>query len=351
MDNKRSVSFFWSLAADFEPDAGLQHHVELAAGRLARLCERAGSAKNQLLASFQRQAHGRFEAALTLRHRWFLFFCSEQALSPVDAFEAACVKLEETVERLGRFQRKPSTGEPVRPFKRTGAKAPSQPEDLLKEMAADFSHRLRRTVRRRLRTEAIIHPDWPIGEISDGDVVDETIARLLISHPKDIPFGAFWPWALGVCEDVLDECLEELQRIAETTVSLEESLAEEDGIDDGYDIEHPWHILQRVLEPSEAELGDATPDERDRAPSTVAEYHDFVRCLHETMAGWPRKERQVAEYYCFEGMTPQEIGRLQKRPQESVVRTLKHILPRLREAMDETRTAPSPRSGSRPGPA
>ncbi len=352
-------SFPWSLSADFQTDEQTRQRARHAAERLARLTASASGrrVKRRLLLCLHRAAAQDYLAEATLRSGDLLFHAEGRGAVLSVALETALAALERNLKRHFRSAGGPSgpTAEAPKTLRSRvsdlippveeeapGAGVPKTPSDVLEEATMDHLRRLRRFARRRLRTEAIIHPDWPIGEISDGDIVDETVSRLLRKHPRDIPYGAFWSWAIRVCEEVIEEQLGELRRSAELTISLEESAnaADDADEDDGYDVEHPFYILQRILEPFESELEDATPDERAAAPSTIAEYDDFVGYLHERIASWPLEKRQLVELYCFEGMDPREIADLQGRTQAEVLGELNAILPQLREAMGE---APSRR--------
>lgn len=335
MNEIRTASFSWNCIADFELDDRLSRHLQHEVRSLCRLCAASGKGKHHLLVGLRRDPDsGRCRVALTLRHSGFVFAASDQDVDAVAAFEAASEKLEQAVKRLHRFQGERKTQAQTvlpEPVERADRSAPRDASDVLKELAADYLKRLRRYARRRLRTESILHPDWPVAAISDGDVVDEAIVRIARLAPEALPFGAFWPKAMECCEDALRKELEEVKQSATSMVSLETELPDDLDWDSGYEPERPYEIIDRILYPPEEELEDATPDQRAAAPSTIAEYEDFVAYLHQQTKDWPERERRIIDLYCFEGFTAREIASYEGADESEILPVIKRRLRELQE--------------------
>ncbi|MGJ3241708.1 MAG: hypothetical protein ACFE0O_01950 [Opitutales bacterium] len=339
MNRARTTTFTWNVVANEELSQPFRHEIEHEVRRLCDFSTRLDRGKHHLLIMIRFTPAGEYEVELVLRHGRFLSFSRNRALPLRSAFEGAAARLEKIFKRRRRYPQQkdqPDETRPeeaVHPVERTDRQAPRTPRELLAETLADYLQRLRRHVRRRLRTEALARPDIPVAALSDGDVVDEAIRRMLRMHPQEIPFGAFWPWAIQTCDAVLDEMISEAERVATSTVSLDEDLASVDEEDPGFDIERPLHIIDRMLFPPEEELEDATPDERTAAPSTQAEFEDFIRFLHQNLADWPDRQRRVVERYCFGGLHPEEIAASEGIDEAAVNRILNESFPRLRQLM------------------
>lgn len=337
MSKKRTPQFSWNCVAGFKLDDRLDHHIRHEANRICQLCCGKRQGKHQFLVNMQQSGEDSFNAILTCRNGGFIFCTSDTANNAIDAFEAAAAKLEEQLKRPYRFSKKGKTlchPRLIEPTERFDSRAPQNAQDVLGEMLKDYLLRLQRFVRRRLRSEALVHPDWPVANISDGEIVDETALRVATRHPSVIPWGAFWPWVIEICEQVLQEFLSESRKASQSSISLDADLPEEEeDWDPGYDVEHPYYIIERMLNPVEEELVDATPDEKSAAPSSIAEYQDFVTYLNSVMADWPEPHKKIVELHAFENLQPHEIAFLIKKEESEILSILNETMPKVRQIM------------------
>jgi len=340
MKPARTTIFSWNLVANTPTSDRLRNRIEHEVRRICGFSTSHDKGKHHLLIGLRLTAEGGYEVELLLRHGRFLSHARQLGDQAETAFESAAAKLEEVFKRRRRFPlRSVAPMAPARPVVepvlRTDPHAPKTPREVLGEMLGDYVRRLRRFVRRRLRTEAVANPETPVAAISDGDVVDEAVGRMLRVHPSEIPFGAFWPWAIQTCNEVLAEYAEEAARSAASSVSLDEDLPAGDDGDPGFDIEQPFYIIERMLYPPEEELEDATADARAAAPSTAAEYEEFIRLFHQVLARWPDFRKRVVESYCFEGLHPSEISAIEGVDEAEIIETLNQSLAALRRVMTD----------------